>query len=234
MCTLTFINNKEGITITSNRDEHINRGDSRFPESTETNTQKIIFPKDPQAGGTWIAASSNQRVLVLLNGAFQKHKHKPPYRLSRGIVVLDAFQFNSLNDFQKEYSLKNIEPFTLVHFDLQKKIIEEVRWNAQETSYTTVDFNQPHIWSSATLYTPEIIKKRETWFHEWLEKPQLNAQDMMNFHHFGGGKTNSSTIKMQRNTVLKTVSISQIQTSSNRLSFMHHVLLTNKQLTTFV
>lgn len=234
MCTLTFINNTSGISITSNRDEHIDRGNSKFPVTKEINHQKIIFPQDPQAGGTWLATSSNQRVIVLLNGAFLKHKHQPPYRLSRGIVVLDAFKYNSLKDFQQSYLLQDIEPFTLVHFDLKNQIIEEVRWNEKTASYATYNFQEPHIWSSATLYSPETRQQREDWFNQWLNKPNLNASEMMDFHHFGGGKTNSSTIKMERNAVLKTVSISQIHSTAQETSFMHHVLLTDTELTTIV
>ncbi len=234
MCTLTFINNQSGISITSNRDEHISRGDSKFPVTKNVNKQTITFPQDPKAGGTWLAASSNQRVMVLLNGAFFKHKHQPPYRLSRGIVVLDAFKYSSLKEFQTNYHLPDIEPFTLVHFDLQSKRIEEVRWDEKTASYATYSFQEPHIWSSATLYSSETIKERENWFKDWVDKPDLQAEDMIDFHHFGGGKTNSSTIKMKRNAVLKTVSISQIHSMPQETLFMHHVLLSNKQLTTFV
>ncbi len=232
MCTLTFINNASGVCITSNRDEHVNRGISQFPVHKEINGQQVTFPQDPVAGGTWLAASSTQRIMVLLNGAFEKHKHQPPYRLSRGLVLLDSFKYDSLEPFKMAYNFQNIEPFTLVHFDLQNQCIEEVRWDETSPSYTTFNYDSPHIWSSTTLYNPHTIQQRETWFREWLRQPDLDPQDMMDFHHFGGGATHSNSIRMERNSYLKTVSISQLHQKQHQFSFMHHGLLNDTQITT--
>jgi uncharacterized protein with NRDE domain len=55
------------------------------------NGQKLFFPKDTDAGGTWIVMKENGDAAVLLNGAFINHTAEPPYRLSRGIILLDIF-----------------------------------------------------------------------------------------------------------------------------------------------
>lgn len=232
MCTLTFIHNSSGISISSNRDEHVDRGISKFPVTLQVKDQLVTFPQDPEAGGTWLAASSSKRVTVLLNGAFRKHKHLPPYRLSRGVVVLESFQYENLAQFRLHYNLTDIEPFTLVHFDLLHQHIEEVRWDGESTSYRTLAFNAPHIWSSATLYNDETIRERENWFKEWIQKPNLDAQQMMNFHQFGGGTLHANSITMKRNSFLKTVSISQVTACKNHFNFSHHILLNDTLFTT--
>lgn len=234
MCTLTFINNKNQIIITSNRDEDVLRADVSFPIKKEINNQQITFPRDPLAGGTWLAASKFPAVHVLLNGAFVKHKHSPPYRLSRGIVLLDSFEFESLSNFKEKYPLENIEPFTLVRINIKEEIIEEVRWDGKTPSYSTFDFNNPHIWSSATLYTPETIEQREEWFKEWITQKILNPEKMLKFHHFGGGENTYNSIKMARNSRLKTVSISQIHTSSFGLEFHNNNLISEKSISTII
>ena len=61
--------------------------------------EKIIFPKDPKAGGTWYAIDEFGTILVLLNGADEKHKVQLPYRKSRGLIVLDIISSGSPKDF---------------------------------------------------------------------------------------------------------------------------------------
>nr|MBP6455490.1 NRDE family protein [Chitinophagaceae bacterium] len=84
MCTVSFLPvNKTSFILTHNRDEHINRGVAFLPIFYEISSNKIVFPKDSKANGTWISTSKNYS-LCLLNGGFEKHKHEPPYKHSRG------------------------------------------------------------------------------------------------------------------------------------------------------
>ena len=227
MCTLTFIPKTDKVIITSNRDEHVSRGLTDFPISKEIGKEHVYFPQDPKAGGTWIAASTEGRINVLLNGAFQKHKHQPPYRLSRGLILLDAFKYNSLSDFRLIYDLEEIEPFTLVQFNLRAHIIEEIRWDGKMKHYATFSFDQPHIWSSATLYNEATRTQREDWFNKWLESPDLSTEDMLKFHKFGGDGNAQNSITMDRGNGLQTVSISQIYGGLGTCDFSHHNLLNN-------
>ena len=84
MCTVTYIPTKEHVYLTSNRDEKNWRTDALAPEVYEFSSGKIIYPKDGDAGGTWIAAHENGNVVVFLNGGFVAHTPAPPYRKSRG------------------------------------------------------------------------------------------------------------------------------------------------------
>jgi hypothetical protein len=42
--------------------------------------KNVIYPKDPKAGGTWYVVDENGTVLVLLNGAEEKHTIKLSYK----------------------------------------------------------------------------------------------------------------------------------------------------------
>ena len=100
MCTVTYIpSNKDSYILTSNRDESPQRASAEIPKKYKIFDQDIFFPRDPQAGGTWIASSEENYTLCLLNGAFKKHKWNPPYRMSRGLVLLDFFKYNNTNKF---------------------------------------------------------------------------------------------------------------------------------------
>jgi uncharacterized protein with NRDE domain len=89
MCTVTFIPAADGVYLTSNRDERLTRPDALFPFRAAQEGQELIYPKDAEAGGSWIALKSAGDAAVLLNGAFAKHQLQPAYRRSRGLVFLD-------------------------------------------------------------------------------------------------------------------------------------------------
>ena len=59
------------MLITSNRDEHIMRKNALAPAEQDINGKKVVFPKDPKAGGSWFAVAEDGAVVVFLNGAFR-------------------------------------------------------------------------------------------------------------------------------------------------------------------
>lgn len=228
MCTLTYIPTSDGVILTSNRDEHDSRADTKFPVEKEINKLQVIFPQDPKAGGTWIACGSDQSVAVLLNGAFKKHKHRPPYRKSRGLVLLDLFKFKTLEDFIDKYDLDGIEPFTIVFYKKgAKSTLMELRWDGIIKHLTDFDADRTHIWSSASLYSPEIILERQHWFSEMLETKDISPDKLQHFHEFGGKSDEKNNFKMNRGKGLRTISISQIHIKEQECNFRYHNLVNN-------
>src|SRR5689334_3022145 len=114
MCTVTYIPNKENIFLTSNRDEKNWRTDALAPSVYNFESGKIIFPEDGDAGGSWIAAHENGNIVILLNGGFKAHLPTPPYRKSRGIILLDIISYSSPLDYWTGADFDNIEPFTAI------------------------------------------------------------------------------------------------------------------------
>lgn len=228
MCTLTYIPSADGVILTSNRDEHDSRGDTKFPVEQEINGLKVFFPQDPKAGGTWIACASNQSVAVLLNGAFEKHKHRPPYRKSRGLILLDFFKYDSVNDFKNKYNLIDIEPFTIVYIKKDKGNRGiEFRWDGARKYVTEINAEVAHIWSSATLYSPEIILERQHWFSELLSAGNISPEQMLHFHEFGGKSDLNNNFKMDRGNGLRTISISQIIIEDQQSKFEYRNLVSD-------
>ena len=70
MCTVSFISTGDQYVITSNRDEHISRPLALQPQEETIGSVKVLFPRDPKAGGTWFALNEKGAVAVLLNGGF--------------------------------------------------------------------------------------------------------------------------------------------------------------------
>ena len=84
MCTVTFIPARQRIYLTSNRDEKNWRTDALPPAVYPAGSGQMMYPKDGDAGGTWIAAHDNGNAIVFLNGGMEAHNPQPPYRKSRG------------------------------------------------------------------------------------------------------------------------------------------------------
>jgi uncharacterized protein with NRDE domain len=226
MCTVTYLPLKNGFLLTSNRDERTVRKLALKPEVQEINGVVLLFPKDQHAGGTWIATAPNNRTVCLLNGAFEPHIPSPPYRKSRGLVVLDFFSYNTTDEFATTYILQDIEPFTMLIAEQEKLL--ELHWNGIQCNFTVLNPLTPHIRSSSTLYTPQIKKLREDWFAEWLNKHvSYTIEDVLSFHLFGGeGEDAANKVRMKREGFVQTVSITCVQ-NENGKSKMHYADLVN-------
>ncbi|HWB27324.1 MAG TPA: NRDE family protein [Chitinophagaceae bacterium] len=229
MCTVTFVPAKTGCFIASNRDEkHIRR--AALPPQWYKHNCRIMYPKDTDAGGTWIAMKDNGDAAVLLNGAFIKHEAKPPYRKSRGLIFLDIVEEDAPVEAFKIIPLNNIEPFTLVFF--VNNTLYECRWDGNRKYLRRLQGNMPHIWSSATLYDDEVIEKRRRWFDEWLrENPLPGKSDIIHFHRFGGDGDAQNDIRMSRGNMYCTVSITVMEITGAGNSMHYFDLKNNKSFT---
>jgi uncharacterized protein with NRDE domain len=230
MCTVTYLpSENEGFILTSNRDEKLARPSAFLPEFVEINQQSVLAPIDAKAKGTWIATTQYQTV-CLLNGAFEPHLPKEKYRQSRGWVVLDAFKYSDFSLFLEDYDFSDIEPFTLVMVQHQPRILMELVWDGALKTITQKDPNQSYIWSSVTLYPPEVVRQRKQWFEEFLEKKmqRFGESNIIDFHRFGGNGDKKNDILMNRNNEFLTVSITSILADSAEKR-MQYFDLVNKQ-----
>jgi hypothetical protein len=227
MCTVTFVPSRSHIFFTSSRDEHAGRPAAFLPQRHLFNGQYLLFPRDPQGGGSWIAAHENGNVAVLLNGALQPHQPKPPYRKSRGLIMLDLISVSSPVAEFEEFDFKGIEPFTVILFASRK--LWSCIWDGNHKSWKALDVHKPHIWSSVTLYDPHVVKKREDWFKNWFsENPDPNVAAIVGFHKQGGEGDPDNDILMNRDNRIFTNSISALQISSHTIAF-HYQDLRNGQ-----
>lgn len=213
MCTVTFLpKGPQSYILTSNRDETPTRA-ALHPAMYDRHGHSLWFPKEPLAGGTWIVTDKQRFTLCLLNGAFLAHKRTPPYRLSRGQMVLEFFKYASVDGFLSEYVFEGIEPFTLVLVDSTEETrVTELKWDGTKAHTRPLDASKAHIWSSATLYPEEIAEQRANWFDQWLQQHESFEQEqIMEFHKYGGRGDLWNNFVMKRGDNLQTVSITSIQ-----------------------
>jgi len=230
MCTVTFVPTNTGFVLTSNRDEKNYR--TTLPPSTYmVNGKPLLFPKDEQAGGTWIATDQKTKTVCLLNGAFENHIKNSPYRKSRGLILLESFSYDSFAEFAENVDLENIEPFTLLLIEHQKKItFLEFRWDGQQKHIKNIDVSKCYIWSSATLYNKETQQNRVEWFKQLLEKHANPDKGLLfNFHHTKQGAEQQNDMVMKRANGLETISISQVVVENLEVTFTYDDLTKHEQ-----
>ena len=226
MCTVSFIPVKDKYIITSSRDEKLCRKIAEAPGLFEYNGQKLYFPKDADAGGTWIVMKENGDAAVLLNGAFICHKAEPPYRLSRGIILLDIISTERPSVTFTKINLQDIEPFTLVL--LENNCLHEFRWDGTEKYHKQLNADKSYIWSSATLYDGFVVKRREQWFAAFLNTHAIpTQQDVLHFHHFTGDRDQQNEPLLTRDGVHTTVSITSILLTKDRGSIKYLDIMNN-------
>jgi uncharacterized protein with NRDE domain len=211
MCVLSFVplpNNQ--YIITNNRDEHNLRSKAIPPTAYMHLAEASYYPKDPKAGGTWIASNDNYS-LILLNGAYVKHISKPPYSKSRGQVILDFLEhlWHESSDFNQYF--KAFENFTLFIIDNTKQTITQLVWDGETTDKYTLEWDQAFMWSSGTLYTQEIITLRKKTFKQFLKKyPEPSALQLKDFHRYTNLGDPENNFTMKRPDGIFTQCITQI------------------------
>jgi hypothetical protein len=220
MCTVSFVPGNNCVYFTSNRDEKHLRKAAIPPAIYPAKSGNMLFPRDGEAGGTWIAAHDDGRAIVFLNGAWQPHIPQPPYRRSRGLILLDLMDASSAGAMFDRILLDAIEPFTAVVWE--QGALWEFRWDGREKYVRSFSADQPRIWSSVTLYPEPVIQKRNAWFNSWLqEHPVPNRQAITDFHRFGGEGDLHNDIRMNREGALYTVSITSLELSASMASMRY-------------
>lgn len=208
MCTVTYWPYKDGtFCLTQNRDEAPSRSAFEISKK-QIGAHLVLYPKDAGAQGTWIAASDQGRLVCLLNGAFEKHKHMPPYRMSRGLILLDQFNYSDVSIFAHLIDLKGIEPFTMIM--MEHGLVTEMIWDGARKFVKSEKGTRGRIWASATLYPESWRLAREQWLTNWSREGDHSADSIMHFHQNAGIGDPKNDLVMNRQNKVRTVSITQI------------------------
>lgn len=211
MCTVTYLpKGTDHFLFASNRDESPKRAAQEVVSSTRSSGKTVLYPRDTGANGTWIAVSNANQLVCILNGGIVKHKHEPPYRLSRGIMALDFFDFQDVADFTATFDFTGIEPFTMVIYDNGQ--LFTLYWNELELDTRKLDPTVRHLWSSCTLYPPALQSRRRRWFLDWAMKTsEPSREDLSAFHRTGGTGDPENDLVMNRHNIVRTTSITSLE-----------------------
>lgn len=224
MCTVTWIpDGQGGHYLTSNRDEAPHRAAVRVAHRLSAHGERLHYPVDEGAGGTWICLSDRQRAVCLLNGARRKHRHRPPYRRSRGLVVLDAFDHSEFEAFAAEADLRGIEPFTMILAEQGRARV--LRWNGRKADLEQVPDGESRLWASSTLYPAPVRARRQALFQDFMARhPRPGLEDILHFHEFADSDPVNGLV-MNRDDRVRTVSITALHLDGPAPCWVHRDLL---------
>ena len=231
MCTVTYLPlENDGFILTSNRDESPMRK-TIPPKKYVENGVELAYPKDQLAGGTWIGASTKNRLVCLLNGAFKKHVRNSYYKMSRGLVVKNILTVEDAVIYIKEFDFNDVEPFKNILIDWNYSLhTYEVGWDGFVKYFKKLQ-QEPKIWSSSPLYDAQTKKDRRVWFDEWLaQNNKYNQNKILEFHQNTDKGEREIAIKMKR-LFVETVSITSVKKEQNLLDIQYIDVLDEHQET---
>lgn len=214
MCTLSFLPlSASDFILSSNRDERNNR-----PTFAPQTYESLVYPKDQEAGGTWLAlAPQKQQLCCLLNGAEEAHAYQGPYRKSRGRIILEVLAAPQSLEALLSYDFRGLEPCSIFFLDYAQGLaLYLLRWNGKECSLQELSPQKAHIFSSSPLYTkPERQQRQERFFallHAEGQEPNQAAR-LQAFHK----KMNYQGTK----ALVQTSSFSQLELRQGQLRFYY-------------
>ncbi|WPJ96370.1 NRDE family protein [Coraliomargarita algicola] len=92
MCTLSWWLAESERGIVFNRDELRTRARGEAPRVVEfAGAARILMPRDPDAGGTWLGVNDSGLIVALLNN-YPFHSPNSPGQISRGQLVVDLLR----------------------------------------------------------------------------------------------------------------------------------------------
>lgn len=219
MCTVVFIPGREQYYFASLRDEDTERPCATEPALYKEGTLQYLAPKDGLAGGTWIGINEMQHVIILLNGAFEKHTAGNNYRKSRGLIVTELLVSETPVIDWYAMELKQIEPFTLIVWSSGD--LFQLVWDGECKKKIRPDAHAAHIWSSSTLYNTEAGANREKQFQHWItKKPAVSMESLLSFFLSEADTENGFIIN--RNEKIKTLSYSFITITQQGSGLMQY------------
>jgi len=227
MCTVSYVPTKNGFILTSNRDEKIERNNLKTPSYSLIAGKKILYPKDKTTNGTWIATDGIDFSLCLFNGAYKNHVPQAPYKESRGNIIYRFFSTNSIIRFATENEFSGMEPFSLIITQHQPMKLWLFIWDGENTNLRKLNHLEYYLWSSVTLYSPEVHRRKKIAFIENIKakkNPKLNM--IVDLHKNTKIGDTENDFVMHRDN-LQTLSITSIEMKNKETFFYHENLMDN-------
>ncbi|WP_322970895.1 NRDE family protein [Faecalibacter sp. LW9] len=153
MCIISFYKQNDEIVLTHNRDEAIDRVASLEVETREWNGKKFSAPIDQKKNGTWIFYSEEFIACILNGGKVKPMNLKSTYRKSRGIVLLELMNYDSVKEYAENENLKDIAPFTIFVFERKSTKIYLLFWDGISLEMNDLSSDSFVFRASSTLYS---------------------------------------------------------------------------------
>jgi hypothetical protein len=219
MCVLSVVYNGGEIIVTSNRDEKRERPNSSIPRAYHLNGGCVVYAQDSLQNGTWLVADDRGRVAVLLNGAIKPHVPNPPYRMSRGLLLLDVFEKEDFLTAFHEFDLTGIEPFQMIF--ISQGSIYQMLWDEQFKHVVQFHDRSSVCFFSSTLYSENHQQEKENWFIK--QQSNLDVDYALHLFHLHQRRSNGAEdgCFFLNNSTHLTKSVSQVVIAQGQSTYRH-------------
>lgn len=225
MCTLSWQQHPGHLEIMFNRDELHSRPAAHPPSVESIDGTKVLSPRDPQGGGTWLAANEYGLIVCLLNnygaqsrsvsgdqnGTFQ----------SRGQLVRHLAKLRTASEVGDQLRLKDLSvypPFVLVAFSSGNEPLQWL-WDSQVLRENT----QPESPVTTSSLFPRFVPFLRRRLFKRLTRngtKRLTVEEQARFHRSRRPWPAAFSVAMARSD-RGTVSLSHIQVDASQMK-MHY------------
>lgn len=179
MCSFSWRDFGDCISVVFNRDESITRAKAVAPKVYSHDGKSYIMPLDPDAGGSWICVNQAGLAFALLNNYQGRMKPSSASLISRGQIIKDLALMQNLTQIQKHLAtlqLEYFQPFTLMLVSHGAKRM----WQHDGRAETLTQHSLPeHYFSSAHPQAKRVLDERNQVAMNWSI---ASEQDLIALH----------------------------------------------------
>ena len=198
MCTVTVVPREGGVRVLCNRDEQRTRPLALPPRIHDLGERLAVFPMDPQGGGTWIGVNDTGLVVALLNAHPAIRTIGNNATRSRGHIVRELLQCESLRHAIAEAERldpRAFEPFRIVIVH-DNRVAVAASHPPASLRCSERPFDGPLLFTSSSLgdalvgaprqrlFERMVLRSRGGWLagqtrfhqHRWRQRPEVSVR----------------------------------------------------------
>jgi hypothetical protein len=223
MCTVTIIQTSGGFRLATNRDEQRARPTALAPSVRSFGERRALAPTDPQAGGTWVAATDAGLAFTVLNGNPRPMPELPPSDrlVSRGMIIPTIAGASTISEavsLTENLPLERMAPFRLVACD--GRTIVEAWWACEELSLQRRPI-APSCWVSSGL-GDQFVQTRLPLFTEVVLDAGATPESQDAYHTHQWPDNPRASVFMDREDA-RTVSRTIVDVCARRHATMRYI-----------
>jgi hypothetical protein len=198
MCTVTVVPRAGGVRVLCNRDEQRTRPLALPPRIHDLGERRAVFPLDPQGGGTWIGVNDAGVVVALLNANPTTRTTGTEAGRSRGHIVRDLLQCESLRRAMavaENLDPRAFEPFRVVIVH-DNRVAVAASHRSASIRCRESPLDRPLLFTSSSLgdvlvtaprqrlFERLVVRNRAGWLagqtrfhqHRWRQRPDISVR----------------------------------------------------------
>ena len=207
-----------------NRDESRSRPDALPPVERVLDQVRVWYPRDPQGGGTWVAANGHGLALALLNRRAPVRTASAGPLRSRGRIVLGLAGASGIPQILQSLSL--IDARDYAQFRLTAVLHRDVLIATSDGERLAMDaatLTAPIVFTSSSLSDDEAERRRIPLFRDLVLRAGDHLSGQRAFHDHRWPECPEFSVRMQRPDA-RTVSRTLVDVAGQQVSLTYEPL----------